>query len=1240
MVDSGNIDVLYKEFLDQGCPDSILKQLSLSNILEGTLLPAIRAFASDAYQLLALRLIQYNPRQYLLRQLYGSFPDQMAVLATKAISCSSSQKMSYKLRTVCLVLLQRIFELSDVQKAVQSCEDVFSILIWKHMDERNRKQRFRTYPILRKRYKLQKKAFDDANDDRLTSVNFVYDLVMELFSLLNTQKVDQEVYSFCVAIIDTFNALLEQKNTRRYVATLLDDLYFLPIIQALPTVKLDLAGSLVASIQRARYLIEMPLDEGTGRSLSGTEWRQYRSQMITELQIHAYKDSRGVLSFLGLSNHSSIHSPVELLAHLSDSAAEDIHKLCLALHLRATFEDPRAPELTTPILLSCLVARYRSILHPCDFVLRQSLHPTEQSLHTLGSAANICSRPQYFSSADLLHDVIASLRRTKLTDLLTELQQTIERIRPECLSDQHELVLRGQSIKVLKLTKLAILEVIAPNLTAAGVPALVRAELEVETQTITAAARSSWNSLRKNDVVYLVRLTQETSNPSNITIRTLRSATILDITPFSDTDISHKFSVGLDRTAYQADCKEEDIDGLYSSLNILVKRSADREGFYQQIDYLQSAMRDWESLLPSFLLGSFLGVESVFADTLHSEFGLNDTFLDSDHVFESALKLQDQRSVPLIGRISCSLKSIQLSRDNGEECIKSVDIQLVPRHSRIRHEDSSRIRYSRRQIEAILICMAHNVSVLDGMPGTGKFTVLGQIVSNLYNNNAGRIIIVSENDAALVRLVDSLGSFDIAGRHLFHLQSDGSTQSDQVGSLAWFANRLEVRLLDVKNIATSLGLSADHGSSCESALYFWLAHLKDMVAACDIARPTSVPGYEYLKGVIEPDSASSSHGAVYIDYLQTLFDELADLRPLELMYAAEEQLKHILQQMARVIVLTPESARKHQGNLFPDGLSAGTLIVLTASSMTDTDMLTSFAALSSAAELQRCIFVGNHEHANKQRRSTDAAHSAQGVAFLRMIRAGVPRVTLRQQFRSRPEIVKCFEAAFLPQVYTSTEHASTFDFTNAGFRYAAQLIDTQPYNGQEEVKVRAEYQNLGEAEHIVALFQYMRLLDYPAASITILTTSNSQKALIQEILDARCQGNGLYGLPLLASVSGYVGQQNDYILVSLVRSSPCDELEDLGILQSAFSRARLGLYVFGKRSAIYSSHLSQTFKSLDVEESGKLILTVGEMYPSKRSLKAAADIKTVAMEDVTHLGQYVFEMAAKKTAHMSKSSKE
>ena len=50
----------------------------------------------------------------------------------------------------------------------------------------------------------------------------------------------------------------------------------------------------------------------------------------------------------------------------------------------------------------------------------------------------------------------------------------------------------------------------------------------------------------------------------------------------------------------------------------------------------------------------------------------------------------------------------------------------------------------------------------------------------------------------------------------------------------------------------------------------------------------------------------------------------------------------------------------------------------------------------------------------------------------------------------------------------------------------------------------------------------------------------------------------------ITTVDKYQGQQNDYILLSLVRTQNIGHLRDVRRLVVAMSRSRLGLYVFGR----------------------------------------------------------------------------
>lgn len=87
----------------------------------------------------------------------------------------------------------------------------------------------------------------------------------------------------------------------------------------------------------------------------------------------------------------------------------------------------------------------------------------------------------------------------------------------------------------------------------------------------------------------------------------------------------------------------------------------------------------------------------------------------------------------------------------------------------------------------------------------------------------------------------------------------------------------------------------------------------------------------------------------------------------------------------------------------------------------------------------------------------------------------------------------------------------------------------------------------------------------------------------------------------------------------------------------ALSRARLGLYILGRRDTFEACYeLRQAFEQL-LARPDKLMLVTGELWPSDRQLAGIAKDTVpgeVCMEGVEHLGQYVYEMTNTKVKQM------
>ena len=67
------------------------------------------------------------------------------------------------------------------------------------------------------------------------------------------------------------------------------------------------------------------------------------------------------------------------------------------------------------------------------------------------------------------------------------------------------------------------------------------------------------------------------------------------------------------------------------------------------------------------------------------------------------------------------------------------------------------------------------------------------------------------------------------------------------------------------------------------------------------------------------------------------------------------------------------------------------------------------------------------------------------------------------------------------------------------------MINVEDFEGKgESTPTPFYYQNLGEAEYVVAMFQYMVLIGYSPDRISILSTYFGQTALILDIVNRRC----------------------------------------------------------------------------------------------------------------------------------------
>ena len=177
---------------------------------------------------------------------------------------------------------------------------------------------------------------------------------------------------------------------------------------------------------------------------------------------------------------------------------------------------------------------------------------------------------------------------------------------------------------------------------------------------------------------------------------------------------------------------------------------------------------------------------------------------------------------------------------------------------------------------------------------------------------------------------------------------------------------------------------------------------------------------------------------------------------------------------------------------------------------------------------------------------------------------------------------------------------------------------------------------------------YMRLLGYPSDKITILTTYNGQKHLIRDVVEQRCSTNPFIGKPnKVTTVDKFQGQQNDYILLSLVRTKTVGHIRDVRRLIVAMSRARLGLYVFCRRNLFESClELEQTFSLLN-KHPNRLQLIPNEYYTKRFSIERKNENQQqqqqqemIIIDDMSKMVKFVFDFYTKQVQRIREQDPE
>ncbi|VVC39306.1 Hypothetical protein CINCED_3A008626 [Cinara cedri] len=211
---------------------------------------------------------------------------------------------------------------------------------------------------------------------------------------------------------------------------------------------------------------------------------------------------------------------------------------------------------------------------------------------------------------------------------------------------------------------------------------------------------------------------------------------------------------------------------------------------------------------------------------------------------------------------------------------------------------------------------------------------------------------------------------------------------------------------------------------------------------------------------------------------------------------------------------------------------------------------------------EHLILIGDH----KQLRPQTANHMMSKKynldisLFERMVNNGIPSYTLAEQHRMRPEIAGLVAPVIYPHL---RNHPSVEDRPHVIGVDKDVFCITHNVHENKDYKL-SSFKNENEAKFLVALADYLLKQGYYSEDITIMAMYNAQVSYISDLIK----------LPIyehlenirITSVDGYQGEENEIVLLSLVRSN---NINSVGFLKTdnrvcvALSRARLGFFMTG-----------------------------------------------------------------------------
>ena len=256
---------------------------------------------------------------------------------------------------------------------------------------------------------------------------------------------------------------------------------------------------------------------------------------------------------------------------------------------------------------------------------------------------------------------------------------------------------------------------------------------------------------------------------------------------------------------------------------------------------------------------------------------------------------------------------------------------------------------------------------------------------------------------------------------------------------------------------------------------------------------------------------------------------------------------------SHVVGMTTTGAAKH--NYIIKSIRPKIVVVEEAAEIFEAHIFTSLSP-----SVQQLILIGDHQQLRPKPTyfELEKNYKLNVSLFERLEMNKFPIKTLSIQHRMRPEIASLITPSVYPVLYN---HKSVEEYSHIqGVDKNLFFISHSVFEVSGYVDSRS-HSNPHEAKFVAALCDYFLKQEYEPSKITILTLYRGQFLEIKKQLSNR----RLAGVRT-SVVDDFQGEENDIILLSLVRSNPKQNIGFVEIKNRicvALSRAKKGLFIIG-----------------------------------------------------------------------------